>query len=113
MAYTYTKVFYYLDGNGRLVNLTNVATVAAYDTDGNPIAGASLTNIATGVYKVELTQDDLEDVIFTVIPHLADQAAFEDVCVMQDKITHVLDNVAEDVDDVKGYTYPVQPMEVI
>jgi len=102
MAYTYTAIIQYQDSDGRFANLTNTATITAYDLAGNSISSPSLTNIATGVYKCEVTQNDLEDVIFRVVPHADDQADFADVCVMQDKITHVLDDADGKIDTIDG-----------
>jgi len=102
MAYTYTAIIQYQDSDGRFANLTNTATITAYDLAGNSISSPSLTNITTGVYKCEVTQNDLEDVIFRVVPHADDQANFADVCVMQDKITHVLDDADGKIDTIDG-----------
>jgi len=101
MSYTYTAIIQYQDSDGRFANLTNTATITAYDLAGNSISSPSLTNIATGVYKASVTQDDLEDVIFRVVPHVDDQTDFADVCVMQDKIVHDLAIVDGNVDDIE------------
>jgi hypothetical protein len=76
--------------------------VTAYDLAGNIIASPTITNIATGVYKVSVTQDDLEDMIFRIVPHADDQANFDDVAVMQEKVYHVADDILVDT----GITLP-------
>lgn len=102
MAYVYSAVVQYTDSDGRFANLTQSPTVTAYDLDGNAIASPSITNIATGTYKVSVTQNDLEDVVFRVVPHTDDQADFADVAVMQDKVTHTADEILTDT----GTTIP-------
>lgn len=102
MSYVYTAIVQYQDSNGRFVNLTAAATVTAYDLAGNSIASPTITNLAVGVYKVSVTQADLEDVIFRVVPHVDDQAAFDDVAVMQEKVYHVADDILVDT----GTTLP-------
>ena len=102
MSYIYTAVIQYQDSNGRFVNLTAAATVTAYDLAGNSIANPTITNLVTGVYKVSVTQADLEDVVFRVVPHVDDQANFDDVAVMQEKVYHVADDILVDT----GTTIP-------
>lgn len=96
MSYLYTAVVAYRDSNGRFANLTEAPTVTAVDLSGNSIPNPTITNLATGVYKVAVTQDDLEDVIFKIVPAVANQGNFEDVAVMQDKVYHVADEIYAD-----------------
>ena len=102
MSYIYTAVIQYQDSNGRFVNPTAAATVTAYDLAGNSIANPTITNLATGGYKVSVTQADLEDVVFRVVPHVDDQANFDDVAVIQEKVYHVADEILTDT----GTTIP-------
>jgi hypothetical protein len=102
MSYVYSAILQYQDSDGRFANLTGTPTVTAYDLAGNSIASPSITNIATGVYKVSVSNNDLEDVLFRVVPHVDDQANFDDVAVMQEKVYHVADDILVDT----GTTLP-------
>lgn len=103
MSYLYTAVVQYQDSDGRFVNLTQTATVTAHDLAGNSITGATITNIAIGVYVVSVTQADLEDVVFKVVPAVADQENHNDVAVMQEKVYHVADDIEGKVDIIDGF----------
>ena len=52
--------------------------------------------------RVEVADTTLTDVIFGVVPAVADQAAYPDVAVMQEKVYHVADDILTDT----GTTLP-------
>lgn len=104
MSYLYSALILYTTTAGRFANLTGTPTVTAFDFAGNAISSPTITNIATGVYKVEVTQNDLEDVLFRVVPHADDLAAFPDVAVMQDKVVHSLTSYAAQLAAIKNKT---------
>ena len=95
MAYTYTALVSYFGATDRLVNLTEAATVTAYNAlTGDTITGATITNVRVGVYRVAVTSATLTDVLFSAVPAVADQAAYPDVAVMQEKVYHVADDIS-------------------
>lgn len=98
MSYSYTALVSYFDSDDRLVNLTQAATVTAYNAlTGDIIPGATITNIRVGVYRVAVTYATLTDVLFVVVPHLDDQADHPDVPLMQEKVYHVADDMPASV----------------
>lgn len=104
MSYVYSAGVAYYDANKRFVNLTEAPTLTAHNLlTGAALAGAiTITNIATGRYRVQVTDATLTDVIFGVVPAVADQAAYPDVAVMQEKVYHVADDILTDT----GTTLP-------
>jgi hypothetical protein len=98
MSYSYTALVSYFDSDDRLVNLTQSPTVTAYNAlTGDTIASATITNIRVGVYRVAVTSATLTDVLFSVVPHVDDQANHPDVAVMQEKVYHVADDIVTDI----------------
>ena len=98
MSYSYSAGVSYFDTDDRLVNLTAAATVTAYNfLTGAEITGATITNVRVGVYRVAVTSATLTDVLFSVVPHVDDQAAYPDVAVMQEKVYHVADDIVVDI----------------
>jgi hypothetical protein len=66
------------------------------------IGTPTITNIRTGVYRVEVSDNNLIDVVFAIVPHVNDQAAVDDIAVMEVKTYH---EVAEILTDT-GTTLP-------
>lgn len=111
MAYIYTAFIQYKDLFGRFANPTVTPTVTAYkSSDGTTISGATLTNIATGLYKASVSHTVLEPVLFRVIPAVADKPSFEDVAVMASEVRF-------DVDDnfaaIKGTGWSTETLKAI
>ncbi len=111
MAYIYTAFIQYKDLFGRFANPTVTPTVTTYkSSDGTTISGATLTNIATGLYKASVSHTVLEPVLFRVIPADADKPSFEDVAVMASEVRF-------DVDDnfaaIKGTGWSTETLKAI
>jgi hypothetical protein len=104
MAYTYAAGVQITDSSGRFLNLTQTPTLQAYNfRTGVALTGTpTITNIRTGVYRVEVSDDNLIDVVFAIVPHADDQAAVDDIAVMEVKTYH---EVAEILTDT-GTTLP-------
>jgi len=68
MSYTYISYVQFREpANNKFENPSVAPIVSAIDgSDGSAIAGASITNIDTGIYRCALTIDDKKDVIFKV-----------------------------------------------
>ena len=98
MSYTYTAFVAFHDANKRFVNLTEAPTLTAHNgLTGAALAGVNtITNIATGRYRVQVTDATLTDVIFGIVPAVADQTLHGDVPVMQEKVYHVADDILVD-----------------
>lgn len=98
MAYLYTAFASFFDANKRFVNLTQAPTLSAHNAlTGAALAGAvTITNIAIGRYRVQVTEDALTDVMFGVVPHVDDQALHSDVPLLQEKVYHVADDILVD-----------------
>jgi len=95
MSYEYSAFVRYNDPDDplRLKNLSETPTVTAYEGgDGDNIAGASITNITTGIYKVKVTHTALEPVLFKVIPHNDDKDDFPDEALLAEEVRFVLDD---------------------
>lgn len=97
MSYIYTAFYQALDINGRFMNFTAAPTVTAVDGDGNATVAPTITNLATGLYKVSVTQNDLEDVIFRIVPDIVDQAVLADCNLLDMRVYHVIDDIQTDV----------------
>ena len=99
MSYVYSAGVAYYDANKRFVNLTEAPTLTAHNLlTGAALAGAiTITNIATGRYRVQVTDATLTDVIFGVVPAVADQTLHGDVAVMQEKVYHVADDIVTEI----------------
>lgn len=99
MSYEYSAFVRYNDPDDplRLKNLSETPTVTAYEGgDGDNIAGASIANITTGIYKVKVTHTALEPVLFKVIPHNDDKDDFPDEALLAEEVRFVLDTTAAD-----------------
>lgn len=95
MSYEYSAFVRYNDPDDplRLKNLSETPTVTAYEGgDGDSIAGASIANITTGIYKVKVTHTALEPVLFKVIPHNDDKDDFPDEALLAEEVRFVLDD---------------------
>jgi hypothetical protein len=95
MSYEYSAFVRYNDPDDplRLKNLSETPTVTAYEGgDGDSIAGASIANITTGIYKVKVTHSALEPVLFKVIPHNDDKDDFPDEALLAEEVRFVLDD---------------------
>ncbi len=95
MSYEYSAFVRYNDPDDplRLKNLSEMPTVTAYEGgDGDSIAGASIANITTGIYKVKVTHTALEPVLFKVIPHNDDKDDFPDEALLAEEVRFVLDD---------------------
>lgn len=97
MSYTYTAILQVRNSSGRFVDYTNAATITAHDLAGNAIPGASLTNRGTGFYVAAVTQNDLEDVVFRIVPHLDDQPLHPDQTLIHERVVHTLDDGVDDI----------------
>ena len=86
MSYVYEAYVQYKDDNGRFADLSNTPTITAFNRDNVVIPGATLTPLRTGRYRCFVTHSEFEVVLFEVIPHVDDQANFEDVVVMHDTV---------------------------
>jgi hypothetical protein len=104
MSYVYRAFVQYTDGDGRLANLTAAATITAYEPGGTTISSPTFTNLATGIYRAQVTHDTLEPVLFKIVPHADDQADFEDVVVMHDEVVHVVDEILVDTGEIQAVT---------
>jgi len=100
MSYTYIAFYQLRDANGRFTNFTQTPSVTALDINGNNIPSPAIVNLAVGLYKLSVTQNDLEDVIFRLIPHIDDQANYRDGHVINEKNIHVLNNADGKIDTI-------------
>lgn len=67
MTYTYKAYVQFREPSAnKFQNPSPAPTVSAIDTDGGVISGATIVNIATGIYKCELIHANKMDVIFLV-----------------------------------------------
>lgn len=104
MSYEYSAFIQYTDKDDplRLASLTKAATVTAYEGgDFDTIAGASIANVTTGLYKVKVTHGALEPVLFKVIPHNDEKDDFPDVVVMAEEVRFIADDILADTGDLK------------
>lgn len=88
MAYTYRVGIFVNDANGRSLNFTQPPTITVWDFDNETqimTPAPTLVNLSTGFYKAKITIDTRTTVAFKVVPHVDDQAAVEDIKVMQVK----------------------------
>jgi len=100
MSYTYIAFYQLRDADGRFTNFTQTPSITALDINGNNISGPAIVNLAVGLYKLSVTQNDLEDVIFRLVPHVDDQANYRDGHVINEKNIHILNNADGKIDTI-------------
>lgn len=104
MSYVYTAVAVYYDPDDplRFKNLSKTPTVTAKDlSTGTAIAGATVSNVDTGNYKVSVTYANKESVLFKIIPHNDDKDDFPDVSLLAEEVRFVADDILADTGDLK------------
>ncbi len=102
MAYTYRVGIFVNDANGRSLNFTQPPTITVWDFDNETqimTPAPTLVNLSTGFYKAKITIDTRTTVAFKVVPHVDDQAAVEDIKVMQVKAEQTVEDIPADVWD--------------
>jgi hypothetical protein len=95
MAYLYTTYIAVTDKDNRYKNFASTPTITVYDgVDASVIATPSptITNLGVGLYKLSITIADLTDVLFQVVPPVADQADIGDLTTLYDKVIHTVDD---------------------
>lgn len=107
MPYAYRAFIYMLDSDGRFANLTQTPTLTAYDAAGASIASPTWAYLGvTGMYKASVTHTVATDVLFRVAVHADDQANFDDVVALHDRMEFVLDDELDLVLEDTGITIP-------
>lgn len=107
MPYAYRAFIGILNSSGRFANLTQTPTLAAYDTAGNAISSPTWAYLGvTGMYKASVTHTAATDVLFRVAVHADDQANFDDVLALHDRMEFVLDDKLDLVLEDTGTTIP-------
>jgi hypothetical protein len=95
MTYNYSAYIAVTGTDGRFANFTASPTVTALDGIAEAAIvspSPTITNLATGVYKVKLAAfATLTDVLWKVEPAAADQATIADIATLNSKVEQVID----------------------
>jgi hypothetical protein len=94
MAYTYSAFLEVKTSAGRHINFSASPTITVLNGTTEAVIASPapvLVNLATGIYKVKVTIDDLVDVVFKVVVAAGDQATLHDTAALQGKIEQTVD----------------------
>lgn len=103
MSYTYTAYLSINDTDGRSVNFSTAPTITVWDgrtADEIESPSPTLTNITVGLYAVEITLDDITDVLFKIVPDEDDEDTIADIKVIHEGYIEVVEGLGDTIDTI-------------